>query len=135
MPRGQGRGGRHSNLDEGLSSECEALLDVSKGAVQHGSEGVHSLPPPPHLLLYYLHADHYEHQAAQLSSVEDLLGLVTFCPIGVCRMTQHVLCSLTMAHGSDIVLFIDTAVTVASTADTVLASWAQFPLTATKVEG
>ena len=54
-----------SDLDEGLSSECEALLDISKGAVQHGSEGVYSLPPAPHLLLYYLHTDRCEHQTTK----------------------------------------------------------------------
>lgn len=55
MQSGMCRQGKGADLDVGLSSECEALLDISKGAVQHGSEGVHCVPPPPHLLLYYLH--------------------------------------------------------------------------------
>ena len=59
-------GGVQVDLDEGLSSECEALLDVSKGAMQHGCEGVHSLPPAPHLLLCYLHPHQCEQQATKI---------------------------------------------------------------------
>lgn len=125
----------HSDLDKGLSSECEALLDVSKGAVQHGSEGVHSLAPPPHLLLYYLHTHHCQHQAKQTNSVQGLLGLVTLCPIWVPTLAQHMLCSLHKCLWPDILPFADTAVVFVETAEIALASWAQFPLDATTYEG